>query len=200
MELIPPQGADVEGVFQGAGIHNGRIIYTEVVPDIDAIKASSRVKRENLGVDDEGETIWGAEIWKKHTGSGEKMYPMLVKDGTLTKKIRYVLNPQEVGRNVKKVYNFEPTPEEIEALAVKDAERNFFEEFVQAAVAEGMTAAEVVQRIKRDTLGEGEDMEAVDIGVTTEAIEEIVADRVSADMITRDDEDDTVSVTAEPSD
>ena len=50
MELIPPAGADVDGVFKEAGSPlDGRIIYTETVVDVDATKASAKIKLDAQG-------------------------------------------------------------------------------------------------------------------------------------------------------
>jgi len=174
MELIPPREAEVEGVFRQPGSsHDGRIIYTETVVDVEATKASAKVK---IGPD-------GQEVWKKAPGTGEPLYPILVKE-TKFKTIRYILNGQEVGRNVKKVYNFEMTDEERETLKRKEAERDFLTDFVQAAVAEGMTAGELLQQIKRQTL-DGEAEDSVELDLTETVIAEKMAAEVSTDMIER---------------
>lgn len=184
VELIPPREADVEGVFRQDGhVFNGRIIYTERVVDRDATKATKRVKTDPQG----------NEIWKKSPG-GEPLYPIY--DMKVQYKTdRYILNEQG-GRNVKKVRNFEPTPEELRELARKDAEANFFREFVAAAVSEGLSAAELVQRMKSDIVGPGGDPDAVDIDVTERAIAEVAAE-LGGDTIERtDDEDSYVALAA----
>ena len=184
MELIPPRGAEVEGVFRRPGSpHDGRIIYTETVLDVEATKASATPKLDSQG----------NEIWKKHSTTGEPLYPILVKT-TKYKDIRYILQPQEVGRNVKKVYHFEPTAAELKLIAQKEAERNFLEDFVSAAAASGMSAAELVAKLKADTLGEGEDPDAVELDVTEEIVAEAMAN-LGGDVIERPDDEETVAVT-----
>lgn len=183
MELIPPQGAEVDGVFRQTGSpHDGRIIYTETVLDVAATKASARPKLDANG----------NEIWKKHPTTGEAQYPILVKD-TKWKDVRYILNGQEIGRNVKRIYNFEPTAEELRELARKQAERDFMREFVSAAVDAGMSPAEVVAKIKADTLSPGEDPDAVELDVTEEAVAEVMAD-LGGDVMEREDDDEVVAV------
>lgn len=186
MELIPPREAEVEGVFRSPGsAHHGRIIYTQRVLDVEATKASAKIKLD----------AQGNEVWKKHPTTGEAQYPMLVKE-TKYKDVRYVLHGQEIGRNVKKIYNFEPTAEELAALERREAERTWQETFFAEAAASGMSPAELIARIKRDTLSEGEHEDAVELDLT----EEVVAERMKAaqadaeELISRPADEETVSV------
>ena len=189
MELVPPRGADVEGIFRQSGSpHNGRIIYTVVEVDPVATKATKAIKLDAAG----------NEVWKRHPTTGEPLYPMLKKTVTYRTR-RFVLYGQEVGRHVKMVEHFEPTAEELAALAQKDAERDFFAEFVREAAKSGLSAAQIVQKIKADTLADGESAEAVELDVTEDAIADVLADMGSGEMLERtDDEDSFVSVSEEP--
>lgn len=183
MDLVPPQDAEVEGVFRpgkGHPFHN-RIIYTQRVIDRAATLKTKRIKRD----------AQGNELWKKHATTGEPIYPIMEMD-VVYKTDRYILNAQERARNVKKVRNFEMTAEERAHLERKDAEANFFREFVQAAVAEGLTAAEVLRRMKQD-IAPGAPEDALDIGVTERAVQEVAA-QIAPDVLKRPEEEDAVAV------
>jgi len=186
MELIAPRGAKVEGVHQTDDLsdpHRGKIIYTERVIDVVATKASATVRKD----------ADGKEVWKKHQSTGEAQYPILDKV-VQWKDVRYVLFGQDVGRHVKRVYKFEATAEELAELEVREREKTFLADFVRAAAEEGLTAAEVVRKIKEDTLGLGEALEQVEIDVTEEVVAEAIAEAAPVTMIERTDEDDTVGV------
>jgi hypothetical protein len=188
MELIPPRAAKVEGVFRQPGsVHDQKIIYTEVMADIEATKAAATTKLDHEG----------KEVWKKHPTTGVAMYPIRVAELQFRPR-RYVLLGNNRFRQVKRVYNFEPTQAELDLLAQQDAERDFFEGFVKEAVKAGMTPAQLVARLTADLKGDDAEIE---IDVT----EEMVAAKmdelgVGADMevMTRPDDDDTVSVEPEP--
>lgn len=176
MELIPPDDAEVEGVFRQPTSHlNGRIIYTAVEVDIPATKASKKVRLDEHG----------NELWKRHPTTGEKVYP-LFRGETKYKKVRYVLNEQPVSRSVKKIYNFEPTPEELAELERRDAERDWQREFFRQAADSGLTPADVIAKIKADTFGD----EDVELDVTEEVVAEMMAESDDSDMIERPDEED----------
>ena len=161
MELIPPVNADVEGVFRAEGRFKGRIIYTSQVIDAAATKKSARIKTDKDGND----------IWKRHPSTGEPQYPKMVKDIIMRTK-RYILVGNDVARTVKMVENFEPTAQELEDIKTREAEADFMKMFVTEAVANGLTAAQVVQRIKADALEPGEDAELQHKG--EEITEEVV--------------------------
>lgn len=184
MELIPPRNAEVEGVFRQPGPFNGRIIYTETVIDVEATKASARIKKD----------AQGNEIWKKHP-TGEPAYPILVKD-TKYKSVRYILGANNIGRHVKRIYNFEPTPAELAELARRDAERDFLREFVTEAVSQGLTPAQVVAKVKADTLGAGESPDAVDLDLTEEIVAQAAAE-LDADVMTRPEDEEGVGAITE---
>lgn len=192
MELIPPADADVEGVFRGDGPLKNRIIYTRRTIDVQATKASAKVKTDAAG----------NEVWKKHPVTGEPQYPMLVKE-TKWRTERFVLVANETARTVKKVRNFEPTAKELEDLARREAEANFLKDFVSEAVAQGLTPAQVVGEVRRSVMAPGEDPEAVEVLHDGEEITEEVVAKLAAEaeedlevveMLTRSDEGDEVGV------
>jgi len=172
--LRPPRGAEVEGVFRDASsVHDQKIIYTETVLDVPGTKASARPKLDEKG----------NEVWKRSV-SGEPLYQILVKD-VKYKTIRYVLQEMN-GRHVKRVYHFEMTPEERAEIERREAEANFFKEFVRESSAAGISAAELVQVIKRQILGD-EPEDSVEIDVTEEAIaamqQEILGEDLESELM-----------------
>lgn len=179
LELIPPREADVEGVFKmpGSSFHN-RIIYTETEVDLEATKASARIKTDKNG----------NEIWKRNAATGEPLYPILVKEVTYRRR-RYVLNADNRNRHVKKIYNFEPTAAELATIAQKEAEQTFFRDFVAEAAKAGLSAAQLVARLKADIVGPGENPDAVELDVTEEVIAAEMA-KLDGDMINRPDGDE----------
>ena len=177
MELIPPKEAEVEGVYQEEGPFKGRIIYTERVLDVEATKASAKVRKD----------ADGNEVWKKHPTTGEAIYPILDKE-VKTRDIRYILVPNNRARTVKKITNFEITAEERAELERREAEKTFLQDFIAAALDEGLSPADVVARIKADTLGDDESLDQVEIDVTEAVVEEAAAE-MGVDMIERNDED-----------
>lgn len=180
MQLIPPREAEAEGVVREEGPFKNRIIYTETVLDIEATKESAQVKLD----------AQGNEVWKKHPTTGEAQYPILKKTPVF-KTIRYILVPNEHARTVKKIQNFEMTAEEKRELERREKESNFLADFIREAVKAGFTPAEVVRRMRGDLTDDGEDPDAVDIGVTEEEAEAL-ASAVSSDaegMLDRDDDD-----------
>lgn len=187
MELIPPRDAQLEGVFRQAGsVHNNRIIYFETTLDIAATKASARVKTDKNG----------NEVWKRNPSSGEPMYPILVKTPVMQTR-RFVLWPDNRNRHVKKVYHFEPTAEELKAIAQKEAEQAFFRDFVEEAARNGLTAAQVIAAIKADIKGPEEADDQVELSVTEEAVGEIMAGLDGGLMERSEQADEQVGVSDE---
>jgi hypothetical protein len=182
LELKPPRKAEVEGVFKMPGsAHHNRIIYSEVVVDAEATMKSARVKTDKQG----------NEIWKRNPTTGEAIYPFIVKDVVMVRK-RFVLLPDNRNRHVKKVYHFEPTAEEITELAQREAETTFFRDFVKEAAKAGLTAAQVISRIKADIVGPGEDVDQVEPSITE--------DVVAAEMAKLEEEEGGVVERAEDGD
>jgi len=182
MELIPPREADVEGVFKQPGsAHHNRIIYTETELDLEATKASAKVKLDANG----------NEVWKKNPNTGEAIYPILVKTPVYRQR-RYVLWGDDRNRHVKKVYHFEMTAQELAEVKQKEAEATFFRDFVAEAAKAGLTAAQVIAKIKADILGPGE--QDVELSVTEEVVAAEMA-KLDSDMIERPEaEDENVGI------
>lgn len=165
--LKPPRGSNVVGVFRTDApahkVHDERIIYEERMLDVEATKATKRIRLD-------GE---GKEIWKKGP-NGEALYPFFELD--LQYKVRrYVLLGLDSSRHVKRVYNFEPTAEELADIAAREAEKTFLRDFVKEAAAAGLTAGQLVARLKADIMGTDADPSAVSLGVTEEIVEREMA-------------------------
>ena len=184
MELIPPRDAEVEGVFRQHGsVHNNRIIYFETTLDVAATKATARIKTDKAG----------NEVWKRNQATGEPIYPILVKTPVMQTR-RFVLWPDNRNRHVKKVYHFEPTAEELQAIAQKEAEQTFFRDFVAESAKAGLTAAEVVARIKASILEPDERADQVELSVTEDVVAEMMAESDGLmDRPEQPDEDEGVS-------
>jgi len=186
--LKPPRKSKVEGVFREPGsAHNDKIIYTEHVLDVAASKAAKRVKID---------PVTGQEVWKKNT-AGEPIYPILVRNEQFTTR-RFVLL-ETPGRHVRKVYNFESTPEELEAVARQEREQDFFRGFVAEAVKAGLTPAQLIARIKADLAEPGEEPDQVESSITEEAVAKVM-DEIEEEMTSMPDlerEDTAPVATAE---
>lgn len=199
MKLVPPREAEVEDVIRDKDSPwEGRIIYTETVLDVEATKASAVIKTEKR-MNSAGELV-EVEVWKK-SPDGTPQYPMLRKTPKF-KQIRYILVPNNLARTVKKVTQFEMTAEEKREVERRAREANFFEEFVREAVAQGMTARDVISMIAGQAAEDGEHPAAIDLGVTEDDIEEMAkVEEIAAEaampasgMMERSDDDDTVAV------
>lgn len=180
LELKPPREAEVEGVFKMPGsVHHNRIIYSEVVLDAEATRKTAKVKTDKQG----------NEVWKRNPVSGEPIYPIITKQEVFVRR-RYVLFADNRNRHVKRVYHFEPTLEELAEIKQREAETTFFRDFVAEAAKAGLTAAQVIARIKADILGPGEHADQVETTLTEEVVAaemaKLAEDEADGGMLDRD--------------